>query len=419
MAPDGFEKLGFLINGQYPGPTLEADWGDTIIVNVKNSLQHNGTSMHWHGVRMLNSCQYDGVNGVTECPIPPGGTVQYRFRCTQHGTSWYHSHFSAQYGEGVVGALLIHGPASQNYDHDLGPMTLTDWFHETIFALNIRAIHSTKGPPVADTGLINCTMKGAFGGRYHVTTLKKDKKHRLRLINTGIDNNFHVSIDSHNFTVITSDFVPVKPYTTSSISINIGQRYDIIINANQAVGNYWLRADVATKCGRNRNPTNIKSIIRYEDAPEEEPTTQNTITKSTACYDESVVPCALNQVPKAEFRNAVSRLEMDFNMSTVNGPLIQWLINGSDTLIDWSKPTLEYVQDGNFTFEDKLNVFEINKKDEWVFWYIQAVQGDPISAPHPMHQIHVSTALLLNSIRKSLANTLIQGHGKPFAISLL
>jgi FtsP/CotA-like multicopper oxidase with cupredoxin domain len=419
MAPDGFEKLGFLINGQYPGPTLEADWGDTIIVNVKNSLQHNGTSMHWHGVRMLNSCQYDGVNGVTECPIPPGGTVQYRFRCTQHGTSWYHSHFSAQYGEGVVGALLIHGPASQNYDHDLGPMTLTDWFHETIFALNIRAIHSTKGPPVADTGLINCTMKGAFRGRYHVTTLKKDKKHRLRLINTGIDNNFHVSIDSHNFTVITSDFVPVKPYTTSSISINIGQRYDIIINANQAVGNYWLRADVATKCGRNRNPTNIKSIIRYEDAPEEEPTTQNTITKSTACYDESVVPCALNQVPKAEFRNAVSRLEMDFNMSTVNGPLIQWLINGSDTLIDWSKPTLEYVQDGNFTFEDKLNVFEINKKDEWVFWYIQAVQGDPISAPHPMHQIHVSTALLLNSIRKSLANTLIQGHGKPFAISLL
>jgi hypothetical protein len=109
---------------------------------------------------------------------------------------------------------------------------------------------------------------------------------------------------------------------------------------------------------------------------------------------------------------------MDFNVSTINGHLIQWLINGSDTCIDWSKPTLEYVQDGNLTFEDKLNVFEINKKDEWVFWYIQAVHGDPIGATHPMY-IRVSTALLLNSIRKSLANTLIQGHGKPFAISLL
>jgi hypothetical protein len=155
-------------------------------------------------------------------------------------------------------------------------------------------------------------MKGAFGGKYHVTTLKKDKKHRLRLINTGIDNNFHVSIDSHNFTVITSDFVPIKPYTISSISINIGQRYDIIIDASQWVGNYWLRVDVAIGFGRNSNPTNIKSIIRYEGAPEEEPITQNTFTKSTACYNESVVPYALNQVPKVEFRNAVSRLEMDF-----------------------------------------------------------------------------------------------------------
>jgi FtsP/CotA-like multicopper oxidase with cupredoxin domain len=224
MAPDGFEKLGFLISGQYPDPALEAEWGDTMVVNVKNSLQHNGTSMHWHGVRILNSCQHDGVNDVTECPIPPGGTVQYRLRCTQHGTSRYHSHFSAQYGEGVVDALLIHGLASQNYDHDMGPMTLTDWFRETIFALNIRALHSTTRPPIADTGLINGTMKGASGGRYHVTTLKKNKKHCLWLINTRIDNNFHVSIDSHNFTVITSDFVPIKPYTTSSISINIGRR---------------------------------------------------------------------------------------------------------------------------------------------------------------------------------------------------
>jgi hypothetical protein len=66
------------------------------------------------------------------------------------------------------------------------------------------------------------------------------------------------------------------------------------------------------------------------------------------------VPYALNQVPKVEFRNAVSRLEMDFNMSTVNGPLIQWLINGSDTRIDWSKPTLEYVQNGNYTFDIAL-----------------------------------------------------------------
>jgi len=52
-----------LINGQYPGPLIRAKWGDTIVVNVKNNLQHNGTGIHWHGLRQLNSCQHDGVPG--------------------------------------------------------------------------------------------------------------------------------------------------------------------------------------------------------------------------------------------------------------------------------------------------------------------------------------------------------------------
>jgi FtsP/CotA-like multicopper oxidase with cupredoxin domain len=219
-------------------------------------------------------------------------------------------------------------------------------------------------------------------------------------------------------TVITSDFVPIKPYTTSSISINIGQRYDVIINANQAVGNYWLRADVATQCGRNRTPNGIKSIIRYEGAPEVEPTTQNTVTKSTACYDESVVPYAPNTVPKADFRNAMSNLVMDFNLSTVNGPLVQWLINGSDIRVDWSKPTLQYVQDGNYTFEKRMNVFEINQRDQWVFWYIQTVAGDQINIPHPMH-LHVSPILhalsgMSLTLYRVMVSLLLSYHDRQF-----
>lgn len=90
MAPDGVERLMMVINGQYPGPTIIADWGDTLVVNVKNSLPHNGTSIHWHGMRQLNKCQQDGVNGVTECPIAPGDTKRYEMKCTQFGTGWYH-----------------------------------------------------------------------------------------------------------------------------------------------------------------------------------------------------------------------------------------------------------------------------------------------------------------------------------------
>lgn len=36
-----------LVNGQYPGPTIRASWGDTLDITVKNSLQNNGTSIHF------------------------------------------------------------------------------------------------------------------------------------------------------------------------------------------------------------------------------------------------------------------------------------------------------------------------------------------------------------------------------------
>ena len=265
-------------------------------------------------------------------------------------------------------------------------MTLTDWYYETAFALNVRALHSTTGPPRADTGLINGTMKRDDGkGAYHITKVTKGKKFRLRLINTGINNLFHLSIDHHNFTVITSDFVPIRPYTTSSIAIGIGQRYDIIINANQAVGNYWLRADPA--CGANAMAGKILGILRYDGAPLSDPMTVNTIPKSTACYDESVTTYVNNQVPRDQFDAAMDTFIMDFNLSRTaeGGALVQWLINGSDIRVDWERPTLQNVLDKNFTFEAKRNVFEITQRDTWTFWVIQTIPGDQVNLPHPIH----------------------------------
>ena len=71
----------------------------------------------------------DGANGITECPTAPGMTKTYKFKATQYGTSWYHSHYSVQYGDGIVGPMIIHGPSTENYDIDLGTLPITDWFH--------------------------------------------------------------------------------------------------------------------------------------------------------------------------------------------------------------------------------------------------------------------------------------------------
>jgi FtsP/CotA-like multicopper oxidase with cupredoxin domain len=43
-----------VINGQFPAPTIEANWGDTIQVTVQNNLQE-GTTLHWHGLLQMNT----------------------------------------------------------------------------------------------------------------------------------------------------------------------------------------------------------------------------------------------------------------------------------------------------------------------------------------------------------------------------
>lgn len=58
-------------------------------------------------------------------------------------SSWYHSHYSLQAWEGVAGGIVIHGPASGNYDEDLGIMMLSDWDHET--ADSLYAYAETQG----------------------------------------------------------------------------------------------------------------------------------------------------------------------------------------------------------------------------------------------------------------------------------
>ena len=94
---DGVPVKGQVFNRKYPGPWVQACWGDDLEVTVTNSLpRYNGSTIHWHGVRQLNSFQYDGVNAISQCPIAPGESFVYKFKATQYGSTWYHSHYSLQ-----------------------------------------------------------------------------------------------------------------------------------------------------------------------------------------------------------------------------------------------------------------------------------------------------------------------------------
>jgi hypothetical protein len=95
--PDGcINTEAKLFNATYPGPWIEACWGDDIEVTVRNHLPCNGTSIHMHGLRQFSSNEYDGVNAVTQCSIAPGDSYTYKFHARQYGSTWYHSHYSLQ-----------------------------------------------------------------------------------------------------------------------------------------------------------------------------------------------------------------------------------------------------------------------------------------------------------------------------------
>lgn len=90
--------------------------------------------------------QMDGVASITQCPLAPGDSQTYKWRATQYGSTWYHSHFSVQAWDGVFGGIVINGPATANYDVDLGHVFLNDWSSQT--APQLAEIASTSGPPV-------------------------------------------------------------------------------------------------------------------------------------------------------------------------------------------------------------------------------------------------------------------------------
>lgn len=52
-SPDCEEKILMGINGKFPGPTIRAKAGDTIHVELKNSLPTEGVVIHWHGIRQV------------------------------------------------------------------------------------------------------------------------------------------------------------------------------------------------------------------------------------------------------------------------------------------------------------------------------------------------------------------------------
>ncbi|KAF2434957.1 hypothetical protein EJ08DRAFT_581144 [Tothia fuscella] len=307
-SPDGFQKPMILINNQSPGPLIEANSGDTIQVLVNNHMANWSTTIHWHGIDQKNSNRMDGVAAVTQCGIPPGQSFKYEFNTTgERGTFWYHSHLSMQYTDGLFGPIVIHDPKEQIPKVDEEKIIfMGDWYHTYSSVLLASYLNPTSQwanesgvEPLPDNILLNgrnkynCSVQSTTyppnktaehcsGGSLYKTEVKSGGAHRFRLINHSSFLSFWFSIDNHTMEIVEIDGTEIEPISFRGVNVNIGQRYSIIIHANQTVGNYNMRATLPTSCflpfapynssGLDSSGYEVVGILSYDHTDFDKPT---------------------------------------------------------------------------------------------------------------------------------------------------
>jgi FtsP/CotA-like multicopper oxidase with cupredoxin domain len=97
-------------NGSIPGPLIDANVGDTLIVHFTNNLGED-TTIHWHGIDA--PIDMDGSH-ISQHWVPDGGTFDYEFELLTPGLKFYHPHIrtDVQVEHGLYGAVLVRDPVN-------------------------------------------------------------------------------------------------------------------------------------------------------------------------------------------------------------------------------------------------------------------------------------------------------------------
>ncbi|KAJ3700538.1 hypothetical protein LUZ61_004243 [Rhynchospora tenuis] len=245
------------VNGQFPGPTIYARKGDTVIVKVINQGNKNIT-LHWHGVGQPRNPWSDGPEYITQCPIQPGANFTQQIQLTdEEGTLWWHAHSDFDLAT-VHGPLIINPKQGTMYPfnkpHKEFTLILGEWWNKDVNTVLEEALQSGGEVQPSDANTINgqpgdflpCSQKGindlfnqilinnalpnADTVKVHV---EQGKSYLLRLINAALSSEFFFTIANHHLTVVGTDGSYTKPYVTDLVFITPGQTMDVLIEANQ------------------------------------------------------------------------------------------------------------------------------------------------------------------------------------------
>lgn len=260
------------VGGTVPGPVLRWRQGETVVVNVTNTLAHEDTSIHWHGIRLPSGM--DGVPGLSFTGIKPGETFTYRFRLHQSGTYWYHSHSGMQEAQGLYGAVVIDpihpDPNACERDYvillsewtDVSPMdmisnlkmqddyyvfrqrTAASFLREAreagsaAAALKDRLAWSRMRMAATDisdvTGIIYTYLLNGHAPDGNWSGLfRPGERVRLRFINGSSMTFFDIRIPGLEMVVVQADGNDIEPVPVDEFRIGVAETYDVIVQPKE------------------------------------------------------------------------------------------------------------------------------------------------------------------------------------------
>ncbi|MBI2806705.1 MAG: copper oxidase [Planctomycetes bacterium] len=205
-------------NGSMPGPMIEAVEGDKVRIIVHNKLPEP-TIMHWHGIDVPNLM--DGVEGLIQDPIPPGGTYTYEFTLKQNGTFFYHTHVAMQQGMGMVGLFIIH-PKVAHYppvDRDIA-LIIQEWA-----ILPGSSVHNTMS---MEFNLF--TLNGQAAPYITPLVIKQGERVRIRLVNFSAIDHHPMHLHGMQFWITGTEGGRIPDtawYPSNNVLVGVAQARDV------------------------------------------------------------------------------------------------------------------------------------------------------------------------------------------------
>ncbi|KAF7185080.1 Laccase-2 [Pseudocercospora fuligena] len=253
VRPDGVAKEVFLVNGAFPGPTIECRQGDELKIVVRNELSNSSDELaiHWHGMNVSNDM--DGVAGISQCGIMPGRNFTYRFNMSNFGTYWW---YGDQRSEGLFGALIVHEPASSDSegdaDHEFEQLLMVgDWYHQPAQHI-LKEYHAFGVEPSPDSMLIN--GQGYFACSMALPDRPVDCEDtktpylsiagptRLRIVNTGTLTGISITVSGFSMTLLEVEGGQAvdRVLSTRLGILDPGERVDVLLERLEESTSGWM-----------------------------------------------------------------------------------------------------------------------------------------------------------------------------------